>query len=172
MVREAQRNPGNAQAMLAGLNTMLSLGPHPNARNEGLARTGASKVFRVSSVAAPVAPGATVGAITIQWRFTGRVLAMYGQVSTGLTADYASMSTKILVGGEKSIITTGDADTFAPFLALFGPNQNWFPLNLEVKNGDSWSVFYFNQGFSATSMTPDLLFSFLDYGTSQTAVGG
>jgi hypothetical protein len=129
------------------------------------ARKGANRIYRIPPLQAalPVAPlaGSTSNPISIRFRRPGIVLAIYGQVASGLDADAATTEMRLQVAGTRDLITDGDSGQFAPFLALFGKTQNWFPLELAAKQGTDWTFTYKNTSTLVTTL-PSLILSVLE----------
>jgi hypothetical protein len=129
-------------------------------------RLGATRIVRVAPLGAPiaVAPSSTVPtvstAIPVQWREDGVVLAAYGQERTGTVAKFASTEARIQISGSEDLISDGTNGTFMPFLAMFGPNVNWFPFTRKVRSGVNWTVTYRNTDTAAVC-NPDLIFAFI-----------
>lgn len=159
LIKRARENPSLCPQVLDQLGRDIGEGVHPSRKRDR--RAGAGFVTRCPDPG-PVANLATSSPQTIIWRRPGRVLDMYGQVASGSDTDAAFLSVQVLVGGEKSLWNNGDANAYLPFFAAFGKTQNWFPLDIEVKNGEVWTCTFKNEG-SGGNITPALLFSFLPY---------
>lgn len=159
MIREAQQNPAKCQSILATLSRQLGDGQHPSRKRDR--RSGAGLIIRAPDPGA-IATGASSSIQTVTWRKKGRVLDLYGQVTSALDTDAAFLSVQILDGGQKSLVSNGDAATFAPYFALFGKTQNWFPLDVEVEDGNVWTFQWKNEG-SGGNITPSLLLAFQPY---------
>lgn len=127
-------------------------------------RIGATRLVNVPALSAAV--GISVGTGTLSqaplltWRDPGTVIAAYGQELTGTTAKMASTAARIQFMGDEDFITNGNAGDFAPFLGLFGPNVNWFPMTRRVKRGDNWTITYRNQDAAAVA-NPAMTFAFI-----------
>lgn len=128
-------------------------------------RVGATKGIIAPALSAPVAaagaggPGLG-GPSQIRFLEDGVVVAMYGQEQAGTVASFASTEVQVKIGGSENLFTDGQAGTFAPLLALFGPNLNWWPLWRRVDNGDIWTVNWRNQNVAATAI-PTLMLAFI-----------
>lgn len=131
-----------------------------------LGRLGATRILRTPALPAsvPAATGPTAPsisqAITIYWRESGTVLAMYGQERTGTVAKFATTEARIQYSGSEDFVTDGNLGTYMPFLALFGPNVNWFPIMRPVSTGVQWTITYRNTDTGAVA-NPDLMFAFV-----------
>lgn len=126
-------------------------------------RIGATRLVNVPALAAPVAIGAPASlaqAPLLTWRDPGTVIAMYGQELRGTPAAFATTGAMLQFMGDDNFITNGSAPDFASFLALFGPNVNWFPMIRRVKRGDNWTITYRNRDTGAVA-NPDMTFAFL-----------
>ena len=123
---------------------------------------GATKITRVPRLAAavPAVLGTEVQAPLLTWRDTGTVIAMYGQEIRGTQAAYAETEVRVQFAGDDDLINNGAAGDFAPMLALFGPNLNWFPIVRRVRRGDTWTITYKNG--AANALTPSVLFAVLN----------
>ena len=124
-------------------------------------RVGATKIMRCPSLAAPLAAviGTEGSPQPIQFREKGIVIAMYGQELAGTVANFASTELRIRIGGSEDIITDGSSGTFAPLLALFGPNLNWFPLWRRVVPAVNWQVTW--RTMAAVAADPALCLAFI-----------
>src|SRR4029079_4403240 len=114
-------------------------------------RTGATGIERVPDLRAaiPVAPGAglftEVPAPPLTFQEPGFVIAMYGQELTGTPAKFASTELRLQINGTKCLIRSGtNGGAFFPFLGLFGPMLNWFPLTRRVEKNNIWQFIYRN----------------------------
>ncbi len=132
-----------------------------------LGRTGATGIERVPDLGAaiPVAPGAglftEVPAPPLTFQESGYVIAMYGQERTGTTAKAAATELRLQIDGSKDLIRSGVAGgAFFPFLGLFGPLVNWFPLTRRVEKNNIWQFLYRNFDTGATA-TPTVGLAFL-----------
>lgn len=125
-----------------------------------MGRIGATRVVNIPALSAAVPISSTVQAPLLTWRETGTVIGMYGQELAGTTAKFASTALRLQFSGDEDLITNGSAGDFASFLALFGPNVNWFSLIRKVKFGDTWTATYRNDDGAATA-TPAVSFAFI-----------
>lgn len=124
-------------------------------------RIGATRIVNVPALAAPVAIGpATAQPPLLTWRDPGWVIAMYGQELRGTVAAFATTGAMVQFMGDEFLTTNGNAPDFASFLALFGPNVNWFSLIRRVARGDNWTITYKNRDTAAVA-NPDMSFAFL-----------
>ncbi len=126
-------------------------------------RIGATRIVTVPELAAAVpigAPASLAQAPLLTWRDPGTVIAMYGQELAGTVAKFASTSASLQFMGDEFFATNGSAPSFFSFLAVFGPNVNWFPMIRRVKRGDNWTVTYRNRDAAATA-SPDMAFAFI-----------
>jgi len=127
-------------------------------------RIGATRLIKVPDLAAAI--GVSVGAGTLAaapplvWRDSGTVIAMYGQELAGTVAKFAATAFRLVLTGDVDFISNGNGGDFAPILATFGPNVNWFPMTRRVQRGDNWAVTWRNQDAAATA-TPAMLFAFI-----------
>ena len=119
-------------------------------------RVGSTKVYRTPAVAAFTGISSPSN---IRFREPGTVIACYGQSSLGTVAEFAQMEVRVQIGGQEDIVTDGQSGTFAPMLALFGPNLNWFPLWRRAIPGIDWTVTYNNN--SLATGTPSFLLAFV-----------
>lgn len=129
-------------------------------------RLGATRIVRVPALAAPIAVATSStqptisNAISVQWRENGTVIAAYGQERTGTVPKYATTEARIQISGSEDLISDGQSGTYMPFLAMFGPNVNWFPFTRRVSTGIIWTVTYRNTDTAAVC-NPDLIFAFI-----------
>lgn len=122
-------------------------------------RIGATRWFRTPSVGAVAAAGISIPA-PIRFNQKGIVLAMYGQVASGVVADFAGTSVRIQVGGTEDLVLDGQgAPSFMPLLAAFGGVANWQPLMRRVIPGVDW-IFTFRND-TAGNVTPMCVLAFL-----------
>jgi hypothetical protein len=125
-------------------------------------RVGATKLYNVPALAAPIAAvvGTIAQAAALQFREPGTIIAMYGQELTATPAKFASTALRVQVGGQEDLFTDGNTGAFVPMLALFGPNLNWFPIWRRVEPGINWVISYRNDDGGATA-TPFCTFAFI-----------
>lgn len=122
-------------------------------------RIGYSQLWRTPEIAA-LAAAATSAPVTVRINEPGYILALYGQVDTGLAADLAGMEVRLIHGGVEDIFVDGNgAPAFVPMLSLFGPNANWFPLIRRAVRGVDWTFIFRNR--TAGALTPMALFGFV-----------
>lgn len=147
--------PSNMSAIEAAQRSLALLG-----------RLGATRTVRVPSLPAAIAVAASATqptvsiATNVQWRENGTVIAMYGQERTGTVAKYATTEARIQISGSEDLATDGQNGTYVPFLAMFGPNVNWFPMTRRVTTGINWTITYRNTDTAAVC-NPDLIFAFI-----------
>lgn len=117
-------------------------------------RVGATKIYMTPGLSAAIAAvaGTQGGPVNIRFREPGTVIALYGQEQAGTTAKFATTEVRIQIGGQEDLITDGQSGTFAPMLALFGPNLNWFPLWRRAVPGVDWTFTYRNQSGASTAI--------------------
>lgn len=125
-------------------------------------RVGATKMYVAPALSAAIAAvaGTISTPVNIRFREPGTVIAMYGQEQAGTVAKFATTEVRVQIGGQEDLITTGQAGTFAPMLALFGPNLNWWPLWRRATPGTDWTITYRNQSGSDTAI-PFVGFAFI-----------
>jgi hypothetical protein len=129
---------------------------------EGLAKQGrlpATGLVRVPDplVAIPISGGAGLSSPgsspPLKFSESGHVIALYGQERTGTQAKFASTEIQLLINGQSSLFTSGEAGpAFFPMLGLFGPSVHWFPMMVPVAKGDLWQVNYLNFDPAAVAM--------------------
>ncbi len=145
--------PGNISVIEAAQRQMALFG-----------RAGATRLIRVPALSAAIAvsvgSGTVSASVNVPWREDGTVIAAYGQELTGTVAKFASTEARIQISGSEDLISDGTNGTFAPFLALFGPNVNWFPFTRRVRSGINWVVTYRNTDAAAVC-NPSLMFAFI-----------
>lgn len=126
-------------------------------------RVGATKLYNVPALAAPIAAtaGLIAAAAPLQFREPGTVIAMYGQEISGTAAKFAQTSVRVQIGGQEDLFTDGNVGTFVPMLALFGPNLNWFPLWRRAIPGVNWVVSFQNNDPTPATCTPFCTFAFI-----------
>jgi len=125
-------------------------------------RIGATRIYRVPPLPAVLAPGDQSSQIPVRFRVDGVVLAMYGQESESATnASAAQASARIQISGSEDLFTDGQSGAFVNFLALFGPTQNWFPIERRVYTGQDWTTTYQNEGV-AGDINPQIFFAVLE----------
>lgn len=124
-------------------------------------RVGASRIYRVPDLSAPLAAplGSIASAPILTFRDPGTVIALYGQERLGTPAMYAGIDLRVQFNGDEDLITNGQSGDFAPLLGLVGFNTNWFPLTRHVVRGETWSISYRNQ--SGVIANPTVLFAFV-----------
>jgi hypothetical protein len=127
-------------------------------------RIGATRLIKVPDLAAAVPISAGTGTLaqapSLTWRDRGTVIAMYGQELAGTVAKFASTAFRLVLTGDVDLVSNGNGGDFAPLLAVFGPNVNWFPMTRRVDRGDNWAVTWRNQDAGATA-TPTMMFAFI-----------
>lgn len=125
-------------------------------------RAGATKIYRAPRLAAAIAagPNSLSPPVNIRFREPGIVIACYGQELAGTVAAFASTEVRIQIGGQDDLITDGQSGEFAPMLALFGPNLNWFPLTRRAIPGVDWTITYRNENAGGTA-TPSFMLAFI-----------
>ena len=121
-------------------------------------RSGATGIERVAdlSAAIAVAPGAglftEVPAPLLTFQEPGYVIAMYGQERTGTPAKFALTELRLQINGSRDLVRSGTAGgAFFPFLGLFGPLLNWFPLTRRVEKNNNWQFSFRNFDTAATA---------------------
>lgn len=126
-------------------------------------RVGCTRVIMAPTVAA-IAAGAGNTSVGVNLPFNGvgkgYAIALYGQERTGTVAKFAQTEVRIQTGYSDDIISDGSAGTFAPMLALFGPNMNWFPVTRRITPGVNWTITYRNQD-AAAACNPSLAIAFI-----------
>lgn len=134
------------------------------ARNRLTGRSrGANRLYRVAPLSTALAAnGLATAGVPIRFRKSGVVIAMFGQVYSGLDIDLAGCEVRIQIAGTRDLFTDGDSGVYAPFLALFGKNQNWWPLDIPAREGQDFVVSYRNMG--TNSVVPSLMFAVLEAG--------
>ena len=126
----------------------------------------ATRIVRVPALGAALAAAASAtvptisNAIPVQWRENGTVIAAYGQERTGTVPKFATTEARIQISGSEDLISDGQSGTYMPFLAMFGPNVNWFPFTRRVSTGIIWTITYRNTDTGAVC-NPDLIFGFI-----------
>ncbi|MDB4884469.1 MAG: hypothetical protein JWL95_3235 [Gemmatimonadetes bacterium] len=125
-------------------------------------QVGATQIVIVPALSAPIPAGAGVlrQPPQLSWPDPGTIIAMYGQVRKGDSPAYAQMDVRLQFPGDRDFITNGNAGDFAPMLALFGPNTNWFSMLKRVKRADNWQLTYRNQD-TVNPAFPSVLFAFI-----------
>ncbi len=129
-------------------------------------RTGATNIVRVPDLAAAMATATglvpvEVAAPPLVFQEPGYVVAMYGQTRRGGAADFANVELRLQINGERDLINAGEnGPTFFPFLGLFGPSLNWFPLTRRVAKKEIWQLTYRNYDGTNTQI-PTVGFAFL-----------
>ena len=124
-------------------------------------RIGATRIMAVPALPASVpisSPGVTAPLLT--FRDSGTVIALYAQELSGAIAKFASTGLRLQFPGDEDFVSNGQAGTFAPLLALVGPNTNWFPMTRRVRRGDNWTVSYNNNDAAAVA-DPSCFFAFI-----------
>lgn len=123
-------------------------------------RIGATRILTVPALSAAVPISSTAQAPLLTFRDAGTVIALYAQELAGTPAKFASTALRLQFSGDEDFISNGSAGDFAPFLALVGPNTNWFPMTRRVRRGDQWTITYRNDDAGATA-TPAVAFAFI-----------
>lgn len=125
--------------------------------------TGATKIVVVPALAAviPAVVGQIAQAPNLTWPKAGTVIALYGQERTGTTAKFAQTEIQVQFSGDEFLVTNGTGPDFAPFLALMGPNVNWFSMLRRVTQGDTWAISYRNMDPTPATADPTALFGFI-----------
>jgi hypothetical protein len=122
-------------------------------------RVGAVSIYRTPPVAAILAGQDSVP-VPIQFRQEpGIVLAAYGQVESGATADYAGTEVRVQIGGSEDLFTDGASGQFAPMLMLFPPTNPWFAINRPARPGIDWQVTFRNR--TGVAVTPVFALAFV-----------
>jgi hypothetical protein len=135
------------------------------ARSQLGVKKGSNTIYRVPPLSAPIPFGLTpvVSApVTLRFRRPGIALAMYGQVSDGLNSTAATTELRVQFGGERELVTDGTVPEFAPFLALFSPNQVAYQLELPTTPGVDWSWFFKNTSTTVETL-PSVFLAVLEF---------
>lgn len=124
---------------------------------------GANRIYRVPPLAAALTVATSPSVpLTIRFRRPGIILAMFGQVQSAVDADAAATEVRVQLGGTRDLITDGDSGTFAPFFALFGPNRNWWPLDVPAIEGQDLTITYREVTGGPATVIPSILFAVLE----------
>lgn len=125
--------------------------------------TGSTKIITTPalSTAIPAVVGQIAAAPNLTWTKSGTVIALYAQERSGTTAKFAQTELQIQFSGDEFFVTDGTGPTFAPLLALVGPNVNWFSMLRRVTQGDTWAVSYRNMDPTPATADPSSLFGFI-----------
>lgn len=116
-----------------------------------MGRIGATGIVRFQDLSAAMVVAPVAGtpsespAPPLTFQESGFAIGLYGQERTGTPAKFASTELRLQINGTTDVITSGNAGpAFFPFLGLFGPNLNWFPLTVRVEKNDVWQNTYRN----------------------------
>jgi hypothetical protein len=129
-------------------------------------RVGSTKVYTapVLSAALVVAPAAlspsTSDPVNIRFREEGTVIGLYGSELLGTNASAATTWLRVQIGGQEELFRDDQKGTWVPYLSLFGPNQNWFPLWRKATPGVDWT-FIFQNWDTANTKFPTVQLAFI-----------
>lgn len=132
------------------------------ARTQLGVKKGSNTIYRVPPLSAALAVSSISAPVTLRFRRPGIALGMYGQVADGLNSTMATTELRVQFGGERELITDGTGPQFAPFLALFGPNEIQYPLELPTTPGVDWAFYYKNTSASVTTL-PSIFLGVLEF---------
>lgn len=127
-----------------------------------LASLGVTHIVRAPGVTAVPANSTVVqGPFQIEWPGgEGIVRSMFAGTIDGDPATLSKVSVQVKINGEQSLMLNGQAEDFAPLIALQPQNLNWFRLaDFAVNAQQKWEVRFKNES-SGGPFTPFILFGY------------
>lgn len=122
-------------------------------------RIGATRVVQTPPVASP-AFGQISTPAAIRFPQWGIALAMYGQDAQADAVSYAQDLVRCQIGGTEDLFVDGQGGpAYIPMLALFGGQNNWFPLLRRVQPGVDWVFTFQNQNTGSGVIAPSITIS-------------
>lgn len=115
---------------------------------------GNRRILHLSGVSAVPAASDSAG-YRLEIPETGTITELRGSVSSGSDPNLTSI--RVVMNGIEDLITDGRSGDYAPFSDLFSTDQPRFPVQIPVRRGDVWYV-YFRNGNAGAAVTPSVSF--------------
>lgn len=126
-----------------------------------------TRIVKVQNLSAIPGPTASPQSLPVYWPSPGVVLWVVAAPSTVSTTDayYAALTSlglRIAIQGTTEFVTNGQSADYVQFSSIMPTAGFRFPINVEVKQNDTWLV-YIRNLHASNSYTPDVAFGLAEY---------